>query len=69
MPISIQITLIISIVVITCVAFLCSVVRNQQRIEEMQEATRNNETVLEIMDFVKNHPEFQKLVGIETRGE
>ena len=69
MPISIQITLIVSIVVVTCAMFLCSVVKNQQRIEEMQEATKNNETVLAIMDFVKDHPEFQKIVGIETRGE
>ena len=69
MPISIQITLIVSIVVVTCVAFLCAVVKNQQKIEEIDAATKNNETVLAIMDFVKDHPEFQKIVGIETRGE
>lgn len=65
MPIPVQITLIISIVVLTCVAFFCSVVRNQQRIEETAAMTEHNQSVLEIMRFLESNPKFQKIIGFD----
>lgn len=69
MPVSVQITVIISIVVLSVVAFLCSVVKNQQRIEEMEAIEKNNKTIFAVMEFLKENPEFQKFFTIKEKEE
>ena len=65
MPVSVQITLIISIVVLSCVALFASIVRNQQQIEQQEANAKAAEALLALAKFAKENKETIILEGDE----